>query len=202
MPATRPSDAGPAGKAALRAEAQARRRAFHAAEGTSAAAALADAELPFLKGGEVVAGYHPIGSELDVLPLMLRLARRGHVLALPVVIKRGAPLTFRRWRPEDALGEGWQGIGEPTEAAPAVRPDVLLVPLLLVDRAGYRLGYGAGYYDISLAGLRAEGPVTAVGIAYAAQVVEVLPHEPHDEPLDWLLTEAGAVPIAEPRRLA
>lgn len=187
--------AAAAGKPDLRAEAQAMRKQVHAAAGAAAAAALAEADLPFLEGGETVAGYHPIGSELDVLPLMRRLGRAGHTLALPVVVERGLPLEFRRWRPEDALDSGWHGIGEPTASAPLVRPDVLLVPLLLVDRAGFRLGYGAGYYDISLARLRDAGPVTAVGVAYAAQVVEALPREAHDQPLDWLLTEAGATPI-------
>lgn len=143
-----------------------------------------------------VSGYWPIGSEANAMPLLLALGRRGHVLALPVVPRRGEPLDFRRWRPGDPMDTGPFGIAEPQSAAPVVEPDLLLVPLLAFDRAGCRLGYGGGYYDRTLAGLRARKRILAVGVAYAAQECAIVPCEEGDAPLDWVLTESAAIPVA------
>lgn len=146
-----------------------------------------------LADGAIVSGYHAMGDEADPLPSLLALAAGGHDLCLPVTPRRGLPLSFRLWRPGDGLEPGVWGIPVPPVTAPEVEPAVLLVPLLAFDRAGYRLGYGGGYYDRTLAGLREKGPVLAIGIAYAAQQVDRVPREATDQRLDWIVTEKGAI---------
>ena len=112
--------------------------------------------LPFeIAPGAVVAGYSPIRSEIDPLPLMRRLAAQGAQLALPVIVARDQPLMFRVWAPGNALRRGPLGILEPPFEAGEIIPDILLVPLAAFDRAGHRIGYGAGHYDRTLAQLRA-----------------------------------------------
>jgi 5-formyltetrahydrofolate cyclo-ligase len=184
-------------KRALRSDA-AKRRKVAAAAGGDAGEALAGRFLDAvpLPADAAVSGYWPIRTEIDLLPLLGQLAARGHRLALPVVAGEAQPLVFRRWREGDAMAEGPYGIREPLDGAPAVDPDVLLVPLLAFDRAGYRLGYGGGFYDRSLAGLRARKTVTAVGVAWAAQEVDAVPHDGRDQPLDWIVTEREAIRIA------
>jgi 5-formyltetrahydrofolate cyclo-ligase len=150
-----------------------------------------------LPAGATIAGYWPIGDELDVRPLMERLHVRGCALCLPVVVAKGRPLLFRRWRPGDALVPGGLGIPVPGEGAGEVRPDLLLVPLLAFDRGGHRLGYGAGFYDRTLALLRSDGPVTAVGVGYDAQEVPAVPRDALDQPLDWIVTERRALRIGD-----
>ncbi len=142
-----------------------------------------------LPGDAVVAGYWPMRGEIDVRPLLGGLAERGHVTALPVVVAPKTPLVFRRWAPGDALAEGAFGTRHPSEDAPEVRPHCLLVPLLAFDRHGGRLGYGGGFYDRTIADLRRQGGVVTVGVAYAGQEVDAVPSEPHDQPLDWVVTE-------------
>lgn len=151
------------------------------------------AEVPLPDGA--VAGYWPLGSELDILPLLLHFHGAGRVAALPVSGPRGTPLTFRAWAPDAPLREGRFGIREPADDAPVVVPAVLLVPLLAFDRQGHRLGYGAGYYDRTLAGLRAGGAVLAVGIGFAGQQVASVPHGPYDQPLDWIVTERFSMKV-------
>jgi len=121
------------------------------------------------------------------------LDRRGHPIALPVVRGRGQPLVFRRWQPEDTLEARPMGLSEPSPAARELVPEILLVPLLAFDREGYRIGYGAGYYDLTLAALRARGAVLAIGVGYAAQAVERLPRSEEDERLDGVVTEECAM---------
>lgn len=135
--------------------------------------------------GEVWAGFWPMGSEIDISPLLHKLAARGPV-ALPVTPPRGQALTFRRWLPGDAMTRGPFGTQEPT-GAPVV-PDVLLVPLLAWDRAGRRLGYGGGYYDRTIAAIPG---VRTIGCAFAAQEVDIVPTDPHDAVLDAIATERG-----------
>jgi 5-formyltetrahydrofolate cyclo-ligase len=131
----------------------------------------------------------PLRSEINPLPLMRRLADAGAALALPVVAGRGKPLIMRTYRWGEPLVAGVWGIREPPPTAPEVPPDLLLVPLLAFDRAGARLGYGAGYYDMTIAALRARKPVTAVGVAFAAQELAQVPTGPRDARLDLVLTE-------------
>lgn len=139
-----------------------------------------------------VAGYWPLRDEFDVRALLGDLHDEGLVCALPVVRGPDRPLAFHRWRPGDRLTEGGFGIAEPASDRPEVQPLVLLVPLLGVDGAGRRLGYGKGYYDRTLAVLRAAGPVIAIGVCFEAQRVREVPAESHDQRLDWVLTETGA----------
>lgn len=182
-------------KKAAREGAVARRDAAHAALRDTAPQRLAAHVLSTftLEPGTVVSGYWPGRSELDIRPLMGELDHRGHPIGLPVVVGRGKPLLFRRWRPNDALEPKPFGLKEPPPSAPELTPQVLLVPLLAFDREGYRIGYGAGYYDMTLASLRAKGKVLAIGVGYAAQGVERLPHDERDERLDWVVTEKGAM---------
>ena len=145
-----------------------------------------------LGGDAVVAGYWPLRDEFDVRALLRALDGEGLVCALPVVAAPDRALAFRRWRPGDRLTEGAFGIAEPAPDRPEVRPVALLVPLLAVDGAGRRLGYGRGYYDRTLAALRATGPATAIGVCFEAQRVAEVPAEAHDQRLDWVLTERSA----------
>ena len=137
----------------------------------------------------VVSVYWPIKGEADPLRLADVLARSGLVTALPVTFTRGEPLQFRAWRPGDPHVASKWGIGEPTPDAAIVEPDVLFVPLAAFDRRGARIGYGAGYYDASLEALRRRKKIRAIGVAFACQEVLFLPTEPHDQPLDLVVTE-------------
>ena len=112
-----------------------------------------------------------------------------------MVVGRGHPLTMRAWAFGQALGSGQWGIREPKPEAPEVFPDILLVPLAAFDRDGYRLGYGAGYYDMTIARLRAMKQVVAIGIAFAAQEVAAVPKTPRDEKLDLVLTEREIIDL-------
>jgi 5-formyltetrahydrofolate cyclo-ligase len=144
--------------------------------------------------GAIIAGYWPMGDEMDPRPLMLALASRGHALALPVTPPRGQPLAFRAWAPGVALRPGPMGTSEPAEGA-LVNPDWLLVPLLAFDRAGRRLGYGGGYYDRTLAALPG---AKAIGIAYAGQEMAAVPAGPQDFRLPLIATEAGVIMCGDP----
>ena len=138
--------------------------------------------------GAVVSGFWPIGEEIDIRPLLHALHARGHTIVLPVTPRRGNPLTFRTWQPGDVLEPERFGTFRPVGQAAV--PDFLLVPLLAFDRRGYRLGYGAGFYDRTLAGLPRR---FALGVAYAVQEVENVPAGPHDVRLDAVATEHGVI---------
>ncbi len=142
--------------------------------------------------GLVVALFSAIRGEPDLRPLARALHRAEVALALPVT-GGPEPLVFRRWAPGDALVVGPMGIGEPATTAPVVDPDMLFVPLAAFDRRGHRIGYGAGYYDRTLAALRARKTVRAIGVAYAVQEELFIPDEPHDEALDLVVTERDTV---------
>lgn len=181
-------------KQALRVRARKMRLVADQKEGPVAAAAAASNLLSRLdeigvRPGAVVAGYWPIATEIDDRPLLARLHERGYVGALPLVVARAAPLVFRRWAPLDEVEPGEHETWQPKPAAPEVVPDALIVPLLAFDAAGWRLGQGAGYYDRTLAALRAAAPVVAIGMAYAAQRFDAVPHGPLDQRMDWLLTD-------------
>jgi len=149
-----------------------------------------------LPRGAVVSGYWPLDGELDIRPLLAQIHQMGHPIGLPVVKGKGQPLLFRRWSPGAPLVRGSFKVMTPPEGVPEVEPDVLLVPLLAFDQAGYRLGYGGGFYDRTLEKRRREAhsgrPVLAIGIAFAAQETESLPKGPYDQRLDWIVTEAWA----------
>ncbi|TNF16922.1 MAG: 5-formyltetrahydrofolate cyclo-ligase [Rhodobacteraceae bacterium] len=168
-----------------RKDAFAARKAAHAADDGAATRALTAALEPF--AGKVLAGYWPIRTEPDPRPAMVA---HGGPLCLPVVMGQGQPLVFHRWSPETAMIEGAYGAHVPANGEEII-PEVLIVPLLAFDALGYRLGYGGGFYDRTLEGLRARGPVTAIGFAFAAQEVPQVPTELTDQPLDMIVTEAG-----------
>ncbi len=146
-----------------------------------------------LPEGAVVSLYHPMKDELDTKPLAEALLDRGFTIALPVVPRKRGPLTFRAFRDGDPLVADRYGIMTPSEDAPIVRPMLIVTPLLAFTRGGARLGYGGGYYDRTLAALRAEGDVLAVGFAFAAQEVERIPLTSRDQRLDWIVTEREAI---------
>ncbi len=179
-------------KEALRQAAYQKRLRVSSADGKQAAHRMMEnflRDVP-LKEGAVIAGYWPINAEITVLPLMVQLQHKGYACALPQVVKKGAPLVFRAWTEKTPLKANQYGIKEPDPAkAPVVRPDVLLVPMLAFDPAGYRLGYGVGFYDLTLKQLRAKAPVLAVGIAYDLQRMDKLPAESHDCLMDMIVTE-------------
>ncbi|SLN68307.1 putative 5-formyltetrahydrofolate cyclo-ligase [Pseudoruegeria aquimaris] len=175
-------------KAAARKAAFARRKAAHAAGRDAAAQAhLAEALAPH--AGQPLAGYMPIRTEVSPLPVMAAHAARAAV-GVPVILGEGRPLVFRQWAPGCAMEEGAFGALIPADGA-EITPRILIVPLVAFDARGGRLGYGGGFYDRTLEGLRARGPVLAFGFAYAAQQADDLPLEPTDQPLDAIITDAG-----------
>ena len=177
-------------KAIIRRDAVTRRDAIPAAERANAAETIAARPFPLtITPGTIVSGFSPLKTEINPLPLMRKLAAAGPTLALPVVQGRGKPLIMRAFTFGDALASGQWGIREPKPDAAEVAPDILLVPLLAFDRNGQRIGYGAGYYDMTINRLRSLKPVVAVGIAYAAQEVAEVPVTERDARLDLVLTE-------------
>ncbi len=196
-------------KAALRSELRAR-RARAAAQLPKAGEALAwrvPAALLDARAS-VVAGYAPFGDEIEPGGALYRFHQAGARLALPVVAAEGAPLVFRAWSFGDPLEAGAYGIPAPPDTAEAVTPDVVLTPLVGWSQEGVRLGSGKGFYDHTLAALRAAGPradgarpVIAVGLGFEAQRVWGLPSQRHDEPLDWIITESAAYEAIAPGRL-
>jgi 5-formyltetrahydrofolate cyclo-ligase len=186
-------------KAALRREAMARRDALPADARKAAAEAIAVRPFPLaIAPGTIVSGFMPLKSEINPLPQMRKLAEAGATLALPVVAGRGKPLIMRAWQWGEPLADGVWSIREPKPEAAEVEPDILLVPLLAFDRAGHRIGYGAGYYDLTIAQLRARKAVTAVGLAFAAQEVPAVPATPRDARLDLVLTERAVIEFKGP----
>lgn len=169
-------------KRAARAAALARRASAHAAGHPDPTALLREALRPF--AGMPLAAYLAMRSEIDPLPAV---AGWDGPLGLPVVLGSGLPLGFRLWRPGEPLAPGGFGTEVPAGGA-LMEPAVLVVPLLAFTRVGGRLGYGGGFYDRTLAALRARGPVTAVGFAWDAQEAPDLPLEATDAPLDMVVT--------------
>ncbi|MEZ5849584.1 MAG: 5-formyltetrahydrofolate cyclo-ligase [Hyphomicrobiaceae bacterium] len=182
-------------KAAFRADMKARRSAMPAGQRSDGAMAVAALGLGWLgtPPGTVVSGFLSFGDEINTMPLLRRLAEAGYDLCLPVMQGKAKPLLFRRWRPGDAMDTAVWGIREPKATQPELQPSVLLVPLLAYDRSGLRLGYGGGFYDRTIHGLRKAAAVTTVGLAFAEQEVDAVPHLDYDEHLDWILTPAGPI---------
>ncbi|MBB5515161.1 5-formyltetrahydrofolate cyclo-ligase [Rubricella aquisinus] len=175
-------------KAAARKAAFAARKAAHGTVDPAPALALLGAEAT----GRIVSGYMPIRTELDPRPAMIALHAQGARLCVPVIAGEGQPLLFREWTPDCTMVDGPFGAQVP-ETGAWFEPDTLIVPLLAFDRAGYRLGYGGGFYDRTLERLRALRPTRAIGLAYGAQEVPRVPTEPTDQPLDAIVTEGGVI---------
>ncbi len=181
-------------KRALRAAMLAKRENLGDVARRAAAASLRELfllESPF-QSPAVVSGFWPIRDEIDIRPLMDALVDKGCRLALPVVQGRGQRLLFRAWRPSEPLEAGVFGTLQPPAASGAIEPDVLIVPLLACDGEGWRLGYGGGFYDRTLADLRRRRAVTAIGVGFDLQLVAEVPHGADDQRLDWLLTDRRA----------
>lgn len=177
-------------KAALRAEALARRAKVTEPQARAFAVRLAETGADFAAGcgAKIASAFWAIKDEVATLPLFERLAGRGIATALPVMQGFGKPLEFRLWAPGAPLAEAKWGIMEPVPA-PEVFPDLLFVPVAGFDRAGNRLGYGAGFYDRTLARLRQKQEIVTIGIAYATQEFAAIPAETYDERLDYILTD-------------
>lgn len=152
---------------------------------------------PGMEPSSIIAGYWPIHSEVDVRPLLEKLSET-HPIVLPVTPRDRLRLSFRRWTPGAAMEQGPFGtqhpVGEASDGSGPLVPDVVLVPMLAFTRSGDRLGYGGGYYDATLAALKADKPsLRTVGIAYAGQMVKLLPTEKTDMRLDYVLTQNGLI---------
>jgi 5-formyltetrahydrofolate cyclo-ligase len=183
-------------KAALRKAALALRDALPAAERQAAAEVIASRAFPAtIKPGAIVSGFSPMKTEINPIPLLRRLADAGAQLALPAIAGRGKPLIMRAWKFGDPFKAGQWGIREPVPEAPEVAPDILIVPLACFDRAGHRIGYGAGYYDMTIKALRARKKVIAIGVAFAVQEIPLVPATERDERLDLVLTEREVIDL-------
>ncbi len=180
---------------ARRAEARAARDALSVAARQQAGEALCRHLLALLDArfggaaGQVFSGYWPIKGEPDLRPVMRELDARGVAVALPIVETRFAPLVFRRWTPQTKMIRGDWNIPVPTAESPRVAPDIVLAPVMGWTTDCYRLGYGGGYFDRTLAAARPRP--FAIGIALAAARLDTIFPQPHDIPLDLILTEEG-----------
>jgi len=183
-------------KEILRNEALARRDAMPASVRAAAAEAMAARAFPVeVPGGAIVSGFMPLKTEINPLPLMHKFADAGAKLALPAIAGRGKPLIMRAYAFGDEFARGQWGIREPKPDAPEVFPDIMLVPLACFDRRGHRIGYGAGYYDMTINRIRSMKKVVAVGFAFAVQEIPSVPATERDEQLDLVLTEREIIDL-------
>ena len=170
-----------------------RRRATVAAGENDSGPRLAErflSSIPY-REHKIVSGYWPVGGEIDDRPLLRALRAERLAVALPRVVAEGCPLQFRAWGDADDLEPGPYGIPVPLRSAAPLRPTLVIVPLVLFDGVGHRLGSGKGFYDRTLAELRGVSTILAVGVAYMAQRIEALPALPTDQRFDAVVTEAG-----------
>ncbi len=180
---------------AERARLRAARKALRAADRQKLALALAEnieaalKDLGVLDRGCILSAYWPIKAEPDLRPLMTRLHEAGVRVALPVVEQTEAPLVFRHWTPGQRMGRGVWNIPVPPGDAVTLTPDILLAPVLGWDGEGYRLGYGGGYFDRTLATLAK--PRLAIGVGSEASRLATIFPQPHDIPMDLVVTEDG-----------
>ncbi|MGB1539645.1 MAG: 5-formyltetrahydrofolate cyclo-ligase [Rickettsiales bacterium] len=186
----------PHSKAELRAIARERRDALPRTERKACSAAFAEhflKEVPWRN--KVIAGYYPAHSELDALPLLTQLYRKGATCCLPAATSHVRILEFRRWQPDTPMITGGSfGMMEPSAEAETIKPDIVIVPLLAFDTARHRIGYGAGCYDHTLEELRHRNPkLLAIGAAFSTQRLDEIPFDDHDQPLDKIITEKGVV---------
>ncbi len=185
-------------KAAIRLKAAEERAAIDAETRRAAAEAAADVLfsafnlVQLCKQGPLSA-FWPVAVEFDSVPILMRAHQAGIPLCLPVVERRYKPLIFRTWDPSQTLETGPYNIYQPTLEAEQVTPRVMIVPLMAFTRAGDRIGYGGGYFDQTIRELRDAGPLLTIGLAYASQEMAKLPVDPHDQRLDWVVTEKEAI---------
>lgn len=180
-------------KRKLRQEAQQRRMAVPHAACLSASQSVARhfADHPILAFAQSFSGYLAMRGELDVRSVFSIMARFAKQTALPCITEQKT-LLFRQWAPGDPLTRHALGPEEPLTTAPALFPEIILVPLLAFDGGGGRLGYGGGYYDRTMQAMRRfENPPLFVGVGYSTQEVDLVPMDAHDQPLDGVLTELG-----------
>lgn len=179
-------------RARLRAERQALSVSDRAAVGAAVSRHLRELLLTRFDGaqGKVISAYWPIKGEPDLRPLMADLHAARVTIALPLVEHKAAPLVFRRWTPDTIMVRGDWNIPVPPPEADALTPDITLAPLVGWDSAGFRLGYGGGYFDRTLAALRPRPFTIGIGF-HSACLITIFP-QPHDIPLDVILTQEGA----------
>jgi 5-formyltetrahydrofolate cyclo-ligase len=183
-------------KARLRRETLARRDALPAVERLAGAETIAARAFPLkIVPGAIISGFMPLKTEINPLPLLRKLADAGAKLALPAIAGRDKPLIMRAYAFGDEFARGQWGIREPKPEQPQVDPDILIVPLAAFDRNGHRIGYGAGYYDMTIRSLRAKKPVVAIGIAFACQEISEVPATGRDQRLDLVLTERETIDL-------
>lgn len=145
-------------------------------------------------GNRSVAGYSAFRHELDIMPLLTMLAAGNRICGLPITSPPSRLLYFRRWHTATPMVNGAFGIPVPSPESESFTPDIVIVPLVGFDAAHHRLGYGAGYYDATLADLKKRNPkLLAVGAAFSVQQVDAIPAEPHDQALDKVITENGVL---------
>ncbi|UCV18943.1 5-formyltetrahydrofolate cyclo-ligase [Ferribacterium limneticum] len=188
-----PNEDNTAWRRALRRDMVARRAALGEAEHAGLSARIVEHLLAALPVPRIVAFCWPIKHEPDVRTVVERWAALGAQAALPVVVAEDAPLAFRLWTDETPLEPDRYGIPTPV-AGDFVRPDLILLPLNGFDAAGYRLGYGGGYFDRTLAALSPR-PL-AVGVGFEINRLDSIRPENHDQRLDWIVTEAGSFKIS------
>ena len=177
----------------LRAQLIEARKAVSPEERTEAAAAIAERLAGLVKPGQVFSFYWPMKGELDFRPLATRLHALGITPALPVVVEKGHPMVFRPWAPKAAMRRGIWNIPEP-DTEDTVVPDVTLAPVVGFSEDGYRLGYGGGYFDRTLAVL-APRPL-AIGVGLDIQRIATIRPMPHDIRLDAIMTETTTYGLA------
>lgn len=191
------SESIPAAKDALRRRALEHRDAMSVVQRNAASMRIAERLVSLLdeRNSRCVALYSPIRSEVDVQPIVAALVDSGAGMALPSVA--ADDLVFRSWMPGDPLIEGAFGVGQPSAEAPLVTPDAIVLPVAAFDRNCGRLGYGRGFYDWAIAGLRNAGADPwLVGAAFSVQEVEFIPAEDHDVALDMIVTENERIAVA------
>jgi len=179
----------PSAKSDLRADGLRRRRDFARSLAPELRAEfeakLARLVLPHLIEARVIAAYHPLKDEISPQAILDRLGP-GQQSALPWFARHDDLMI---WRAGPATEPSPWGVLQPSPTAPAVAPDLVILPLVLADRHGSRIGHGQGHYDRALAHLRRSGPVFAIGIGWETQVVDGrLPPDPWDVPLDAIAT--------------
>lgn len=148
--------------------------------------------------GSAISAFWPLAEELDTLPLLHALHQQGHQMLLPVMLGAGQPLQFACWQPGDELVEAAFKTLEPSKDKARMQPDIMLCPLLAFDRRGYRMGYGGGFYDRSIAQISQHKQVLTIGLAFAAQEVSQVPTGEFDVPLDMIVTEEEIIHIKAP----